>query len=47
MKKEDATMLQGYVGLYGGTSCAHYTIDTEFLPSNTTCHTDTTGTCKH
>jgi len=37
--------LQGYVGLYGGTSCAYYSIETEFLPTNSTCHTETTGTC--
>ena len=39
-----------YVGLYGGTSCAHYTIETEIIGgvggSNTTCSTKTTGTCK-
>jgi hypothetical protein len=37
--------LIGYVGLYGGTSCAHYTIETERLV-NKTCHTETTGTCR-
>ena len=39
-------LLQGYVGLYGGTSCAHYTIEAQFLPpTNATCHTERTGTC--
>ena len=37
--------LLGYIGLYGGTSCAHYTIETERLV-NTTCSFETTGTCK-
>ena len=41
----DIPLLQGYVGLYGGTSCAHYTIESEFLEPNATCHTHTTGTC--
>jgi hypothetical protein len=36
--------LLGYIGLYGGTSCAHYTIYTERLV-NTTCNIETTGTC--
>ena len=36
--------LIGYIGLYGGTSCAHYTIETERLV-NTTCSIATTGTC--
>ena len=43
---DDSThTLQGYVGLYGGSSCAYYSIETEFLPSNSTCSTETTGTC--
>ena len=37
--------LLGYIGLYGGTSCAHYTIETERLV-NTTCSIETTGTCR-
>ena len=36
--------LTRYIGLYGGTSCAHYTIETERLV-NTTCSIATTGTC--
>ena len=39
--------LQGYIGLYGGTSCAHYTVEATFLPaSNASCSNATTGTCK-
>ena len=37
---------QGYVGLYGGTSCAHYTISTEWLDANSNCSVATTGTCR-
>ena len=39
-------MLQGYVGLYGGAACAHYTIAVVYLPNNATCSTETTGTCQ-
>jgi len=37
--------LIGYVGLYGGTSCAHYTMTAERLVSGN-CSTETTGTCR-
>jgi len=43
--EETLHMLQGYVGLFGGTSCAHYTIEAEFMASNSSCSTETTGTC--
>jgi hypothetical protein len=41
-------LLPGYVGLYGGTECAHYTIEAEYLPADAadTCSTDTTGSCQ-
>jgi hypothetical protein len=39
-------LLPGYVGLYGGTSCAHYTISTEWLDANSNCSVATTGTCR-
>lgn len=38
-------MLQGHIGLYGGVACAHYTIEATLLPANSTCSTETTGTC--
>jgi len=38
-------MLQGHIGLYGGAACAHYTIEAILLPANSTCSTETTGTC--
>jgi len=38
-------MLQGHIGLYGGAACAHYTIEVMLLPANSTCSTETTGTC--
>ena len=40
-----AELLQGYVGLYGGTSCAHYTIESEFLPAGAACSSQKTGVC--
>jgi len=36
-------VLYGYIGLYGGASCAHYTLDTQFLPPTTNCSTDSIG----
>jgi len=35
----------GFVGLYGGRSCAFYTIETQILPHGSNCSTTNTGTC--
>jgi len=35
---------RGYVGLYGGRSCAHYTIDSHFIPEGGNC---TQSTCSN
>ena len=36
---------RGYMGLYGGTSCAEYTIQVSFIRNDEACSTATTGTC--
>ena len=38
-------VVYGYLGLFGGLACAHYTVETHYLPYNATCSTATVSSC--
>jgi len=40
-----STVLTGWMGLYGGDSCAHYTLEADFITADENCSTATTATC--
>ena len=41
----DGQFRTGYVGLYGGRSCAHYTVNAQPIAEGDECSTTTTSTC--